>query len=1516
MDMKTGLQAWAGYKATHGLLWVMMGVALGFAATPAFPSQCNILPYANQCQGSNYWPAGEGWGAPYDGASCQPSIIKVWNAGSYGPRNTCSGLFPYCGATIGSDPISAVKSRALCGDVPIYDECGTASSFNYRVDSNNGNSATVCYDWRLNSWGSGYSTSCHPVNLLDVSAGCSACMPSVASIKKPSDGLCAVRQMPGGTLEQDPLDPDCTPDLRCTAGNLELEKNLGAPEECGVGNPINPGTGNKYQAQADYRGSGVFPLQYIRHYNSQTDGAGRMGHGWRAFGGISIISPDFVKAIRPDQRTFGFTLVDDGWVADADITARLIRRKDAGGTVTGWELALPDGTSEHYDPSGTITAIRHPSGQAHVITNAASSHVLVTDSFNRTLTLDYNAENRLERLTDPSGGVTTYAYDATGNLVSVTYPDGAGKNYHYENPTLPHALTGITDENGHRYATYVYDAQGRATISEHAGSAERVELTYNPDGTAAVTDALGTARTYGFETVLGMVKGKGISQPGGAGCNASSSAISHDANGNVATRDDFNGHRTRYWHDLARNLETTRVEGLAIENGDEVVKPETRTFTTTWDPIWRLPTVEKTYTGGADSAGVPLGILVKTVASTYDASGNLRTLAETDNLRNETRTWTYTWNTLGRIKKANGPRTDVADVTTYAYYPDDDPDLGRRGQLWKTTNALGHVTEILAYDLRGHPTRVRDPNGLITEYTYTARGWLKTRLVGERLTTYTYDKVGQLTRVDFLDGASLEYTYDAAHRLTGIRNAQGERIRYELDAQGNILVETVLDAQGNQSRKLTRQYDALGRLWKDIRRINGQDAVTEYGYDAQGNHTVRVDPLAHATRWSHDLLDRLAGTEDALQGRADLTRDVLDQITVHTDPNRFATTYDVDAFGRVRSETSPDRGVTTYTYDPAGNLKTRTDARGKTITYRYDALNRLTRIDRPVGKDSIFTWDQGANALGRLTGMTDESGATAWNYNPHGETTTRTQTHVQGGALTRAVGATYLNGQRTRLDYPSGAYAEYTWNQGRITAISVNGTPLLEDIQYQPFGAPMAWTWGNGRRYGQGRDPETGWTSSYPLGTDTRALAYDAAGRIAAYTHNRPGLNQSFDYDGLDRLTGLNTNQGGTGWDYDANGNRSLHRSGSADYLYTYALDSNRLQSVDGPVARNFQYDAAGNVIHDGTYGYTYNDFGRLGKLAWDTKTTAYHYNGLGERVLKTGRGTVNGPVHYVYDEDGKLLGEYDKLGAIHQETIWLYDRPVGVVTGTDILYVYADHLNAPRVLTDTTNKTVWLWNGDAYGVGATHQDPDQDGVKVVYNPRFPGQYFDRESGLHYNYFRDYDPRVGRYVEADPIGLVGGINLYQYARLNPLSYADPDGLHPLIGVAIASAAVLFDVTSVANGEPPGGGLGMASGKAAGTACKAAEGEALVIGRLKDLSKSEALRSNEYKLGWESKLPNWRAEWRENAGRLRRAMAQGKPIRDASPGDTDGIFLEAERNLLRNRGWTFDPKSSYWMPPTR
>jgi RHS repeat-associated protein len=304
-----------------------------------------------------------------------------------------------------------------------------------------------------------------------------------------------------------------------------------------------------------------------------------------------------------------------------------------------------------------------------------------------------------------------------------------------------------------------------------------------------------------------------------------------------------------------------------------------------------------------------------------------------------------------------------------------------------------------------------------------------------------------------------------------------------------------------------------------------------------------------------------------------------------------------------------------------------------------------------------------------------------------------------------------------------------------------------------------------------------------------RTLSYDAAGRITATKHTGgagAALDQRYGYDGLDRLTDFDSASTSQRFQYDANGNRTRATFGAASYVNTISATSNRLASTAGLApARLNSYDATGNVVSDGTIQYKYGSDGRLSSVVRGGVTTGYRYNGLGQRVAKTG--TAGAVAHYVYDEAGRLVGEYDGAGKAIQETVYMGDLPVAVLkpaattAGTQgsstagIYYAYADHLTTPRVLTRASdNKMVWD-GADPFGLDQPDENPSRVGL-FTYNPRFPGQVFDKETNNHYNYHRHYDPQTGRYMQSDPIGLRGGINTYGYVGANPLSLSDPSGL--------------------------------------------------------------------------------------------------------------------------------------------
>ncbi|MEO6146363.1 MAG: DUF6531 domain-containing protein, partial [Sulfuriferula sp.] len=287
----------------------------------------------------------------------------------------------------------------------------------------------------------------------------------------------------------------------CALGVINPEKNRGESTRClgnsiNVGNPINAGTGNKFQNESDYLGAGSFPLQLVRYYNSATNiqhstnpssqvgPAWWMGLGWRHSYERQI---DFVQlaglstafAYRPNGTVIYFHLQNGAFVADADIPAHLIQLTDGAGNTVGWQYeSTLDDQIEHYDAGGKLTSIANRAGLVQTISYDSYGRVkTVTDPQGRQLTFNYDLYlMRLISISDPSGKLYTFSY-GNGQLQTVTYPDLHSRTYLYDEVAFINAnglynqLTGITDENGVRYATYRYDAQGRAYDEDHGSGA-------------------------------------------------------------------------------------------------------------------------------------------------------------------------------------------------------------------------------------------------------------------------------------------------------------------------------------------------------------------------------------------------------------------------------------------------------------------------------------------------------------------------------------------------------------------------------------------------------------------------------------------------------------------------------------------------------------------------------------------------------------------------------------------------------------------------------------------------------------------------------------------------------------------------------------------------------------------------------------------------------------------------------------------------------------------------------------
>jgi RHS repeat-associated protein len=851
-----------------------------------------------------------------------------------------------------------------------------------------------------------------------------------------------------------------------------------------------------------------------------------------------------------------------------------------------------------------------------------------------------------------------------------------------------------------------------------------------------------------------------------------SAQTTYDSAGFVSSRTDYNGNLTCYTNDPARGLELVRVEGFAQGSSCPanlgVYTPASGT------------SQRKTVTTWHGTFNQPLSITEANRVSTssYDNSGNLltKTITDTTASPQQTRTWTYTYDSLGRVLTVDGPRTDLADVTTYTYYSCSG--APQCGQLETITDPLGHVTIFNSYNVFGAPLTITDPNGVVTTLSYDARQRLTSLAKAGETTRFSYYPTGLIQQITRPDGSFLQYTYDSGHRLTQVADSLGNRVAYTLDAMGNRTATNAYDPSNALTLARTQVFNTLSELYQSIGSAGTAAVTTTFGYDSNGNQTSINAPVSRNSSAGYDALNRLIQVTDPGSGVTQLNYDTDDHLTAVVDPRSLNTTYAYNGFGDLIQQSSPDTGTTTRTYDSGGNLANSTDARSKTGSYTYDAQNRMTQI--AYGDQTLtFGYDQGTNGIGHLTSAGDANHSLSWNYDSLGRVIAKTQT-VGGGSSTvpKSVSYTYSNGNLTSLVTPSGQTVTYGYTSGQITSIAINSTPLLSQVRYEPFGPVSGWTWANNTIEARVYDEDGNVTNLESAEGFT--FAHDNAFRIRGITDTSNGaLSQSFTYDTLDRLTGAT----GTGlnetWTYDANGNR-LTQGGATASTFTISPASNQIRGISGTLSRTYAYAASGQTISSGGLTFTYANSGRLSSISNGNASTSFLTNALGQRILKSGTSVTV----FVYDESDHLLGEYDGAGNLIEETIWMGDIPVAVLQpnggGVSVYYVHTDHLNTPRRITrPADNVIVWRWDSEPFGSAVANQDPDGDGILFVYNPRFPGQYFDTETALSYNYARDYDPGTGRYIQSDPIGLRGGINTYTYADGNPVSRVDPLGLWSL-----------------------------------------------------------------------------------------------------------------------------------------
>jgi RHS repeat-associated protein len=754
----------------------------------------------------------------------------------------------------------------------------------------------------------------------------------------------------------------------------------------------------------------------------------------------------------------------------------------------------------------------------------------------------------------------------------------------------------------------------------------------------------------------------------------------------------------------------------------------------------------------------------------------------------------YVWDDNGSVLVKN------ADGSEEIYEHDDRARLVRKveldggehlkaydnsGRLLAGQDPLGAVTEY-RYDEVGRLVALIPPEDEPTAYEYR-NGFLHARYRGKAVWKYQRNAQGDITEATDPDGQVSHYHYDDKGQLLSIRSPDTSRHVFVWNALGQLLEETLPD--GGQRRF---SYDALGR---QITRQDEHGAVTQYQWDAVGRLIQTTLPTGASRAFSYNAYGKISAERDEL-GRVTRYEYVDDlhlvsrrinadgtqlkyrydnaQLLLTEIENESGETYRLDytTNGLIRQETGFDGQRTAYAYDLNGQLLEKTefgeDGSRLVTAYKRDSAGRLRVKTLPDGIQVEYRYD----SLGRLVSVDDgHDHPLEFEYDQQDRLITE---HQGWGTLRYGYDAC---SQLNRLRLPDGSKLDYHHAKGgALTAIDLNGARLT--THQFVFGREQQRQ--QGQLLSEYAYDDQGRLKAHAVSQLQQPLyrrdyTYSANGNLDSIADTRHG-QRNYQYDPLNRLIRVRhtRDQQPESFAHDPAGNLLMQdRPGAAKVL------GNRLL-MQGD--RHYDYDAFGNLIRErrGTgqklvTEYRYDCQHRLvGVTTPDDRSTSYRYDAFGRRISKT----VDGNTIEFFWQGDHLIAESSRE---HYRS-YVYEpgtfRPLAMLDGKGPrkacpFYYQLDHLGTPQELTDYSGDIIWAARYTAYGrLTRLNRDTHQ----VLDQPlRFQGQYFDAETGLHYNRHRYYNPDVGRYLTPDPSKLAGGLNGYQYTR-NPTGWVDPLGL--------------------------------------------------------------------------------------------------------------------------------------------
>ncbi|MEV5613641.1 putative T7SS-secreted protein [Streptomyces sp. NPDC052225] len=725
-------------------------------------------------------------------------------------------------------------------------------------------------------------------------------------------------------------------------------------------------------------------------------------------------------------------------------------------------------------------------------------------------------------------------------------------------------------------------------------------------------------------------------------------------------------------------------------------------------------------------------------------------------------------------------RTDpLGNLTRYQY---DDA-----GNPTTVTRADGREITV-EYGEFGLPTRIRGADGNTTHHTYDARGnRTSTTSASGRTSRFTYDEAGRLTSVTDPLGHVTTVRCDRAGLPVDITDPLGAVTRYERDAFGRPL--SLTDPTGATTRL---EWTVEGHL---ARRVAPDGSSESWTYDGEGNCTTHTDPLGGVTRFEYTHFDLLTARTTPDGVRHEFSHDSELHLTKVTNPQGLEWSYTYDPAGRLISETDFDGRTLAYHHDAAGRLASRTNALGQTTAFERNPLGQIIRKDA-AGQVTTYAYDltdQLAQATGpdgtQLTLLRDR----------HGRLRSET---VDGRELTY----TYDElGRRVGRITPTGATTTWSYDAaGRRTELVASGRPI--DITYDASGRELTRRIGEFATFANTFDPLGRLAAQSVTDTDGhtlqhRAYTYRADGNLTALDDHLNGPRQ-FDLDAVGRVTAVRAADWTETYAYDAAGNQSSaawpadhpghEATGDRTYTGTRITRAGNVRYEHDALGRitlrqktrlsrkpdtwRYEWDAEDRLTRtttpDGTvWHYTYDPLGRRTaklRMASDGTTvverTTFTWDGTTLCEQTTHTAELPNPVTLTWDHQGlQPIAQTERITAPDTPQDEIDSRFFAIVT---------DLVGTPRELIAEDGDIAWRTRSTLWGTTTWSTD------STAYTPlRFPGQYFDPETGLHYNYFRHYDSETARYVTPDPLGLTPAPNPVSYVA-NPHAWVDPLGLSP------------------------------------------------------------------------------------------------------------------------------------------